>query len=333
MWELDNQTPFEAERTWVRDKDGAHQWIVVVKATYDIAEDGTLTLAEEPVEPLLAPEYHGADGESSLRFDADLVGMKPGTDIYLNGIAFSPQGTKQPEVMVSVKINQWRKDLHVFGHRIWDRSMMGGLVTSPPVSFEKVPITYELAYGGLDLEDPDPKKHRMDFRNPVGSGIAYDDNKLIGKPAPQVEVPGEKPVKGQPAGFGAISHGWAPRKDFAGTYDDAWSEHRKPLLPLDYDERYLLCAPQDQQFATYIDGGQVVELNNLTPRGYLRFIIPRHSFQFETYFGSDRKEHAAKLVSVIIESEGPRLILVWQTSLECGNDGEYLDQTLITQVG
>jgi len=92
MWKLDNETPFEAERTWVRDKEGAHHWIVAVKATYDIAGDGTLSLAEEPIEPLLAPEYNAENGQSSLRYEADLVGMKPATDVYLNAIAFAPQG-------------------------------------------------------------------------------------------------------------------------------------------------------------------------------------------------------------------------------------------------
>ena len=33
-----------AERAWVRDRDGAHHWIVVVKGTWDIADDGALTL-------------------------------------------------------------------------------------------------------------------------------------------------------------------------------------------------------------------------------------------------------------------------------------------------
>jgi len=92
MWMLDNRTPYEAERTWIRDKEGIHHWIVVVKATYDVGWDGALRLAEKPVAPLFKPEYHGKFGESSLRYDADLVAMKPGTDVYLNGIAYTPNG-------------------------------------------------------------------------------------------------------------------------------------------------------------------------------------------------------------------------------------------------
>jgi len=33
MWALTNHTPYAAERTCVVDRDGARQWIVVMKAT------------------------------------------------------------------------------------------------------------------------------------------------------------------------------------------------------------------------------------------------------------------------------------------------------------
>ena len=78
-------------------------------------------------------------------------------------------------------------------------------------------------------------------------------------------------------------------------------------------------------------GGNRVELRNLTAGGLLRFTLPTLSYQFETYFGSTCKKHDSELVSVIIDSAGPRLILVWQTSLPVGNDGEYLDVTIIKQ--
>ena len=41
MWQIDNRTPFAAERGWVRDRDGAEVWLVAVKCTFDILPDGT----------------------------------------------------------------------------------------------------------------------------------------------------------------------------------------------------------------------------------------------------------------------------------------------------
>jgi hypothetical protein len=329
MWMLDNQTPFEAERTWVRDKDGVHHWIVVVKATYDISLDGTLSLAAKPLAPLYASEYNGADGESSLRYEADLVAMKPGTDIYLNAIAYAPGGEPCKKVKVSCRVGQMYKELLVLGERTWRRSLSGRVAPSSPEPFLKMPITYERAFGGFDQEHPDPRKHRIDFRNPVGSGVAFRKRRLVGKPAPSIVNPARKSGKGWPAGFGAIASFWSPRKDLAGTYDDKWMAQRQPLLPEDYDPKCLLCSPLDQQVSGYLKGGEPVELTNLTPSGRLRFTLPAASQHFETYFGSTLKEHVSELVSVIIESEGPRLILVWQTSLRCGNDADYLDRTVI----
>jgi hypothetical protein len=47
MFMLDNKTPYAAGRNWTRDKRGMHVWIVAVKATFDVAPNGKLTLADE----------------------------------------------------------------------------------------------------------------------------------------------------------------------------------------------------------------------------------------------------------------------------------------------
>ena len=77
MWAITNHTPYKVESTWGRDKEGVHEWIVAVKETFDIKSKGSLTLADEQIEPLLLPEYNGKDGLLSLRYDANLVVPKP----------------------------------------------------------------------------------------------------------------------------------------------------------------------------------------------------------------------------------------------------------------
>jgi hypothetical protein len=329
MWMLVNETAYEAERTWVRDRDGAHHWIVVVKATYDVAPDGTLRLADAPLAPLHAPEYTGAPAESSLRYEADLVAMKPATDVYLNAVAHAPSGRPRDRVTASLRVGAIQKTLVVHGERTWRRTLFGRVKPSAAKPFETMPVTYERAFGGFDQTHADPRKHRIDFRNPVGTGFAARRRHLLGKPAPTVVDPVRKPGEGWPAGFGAVASYWSPRKELAGTYDERWMARRRPLLPEDYDPRCLLCAPLDQRPGGYLRGGEPVELTNLTPGGRLAFTLPRLSFRFETYFGSERREHGSELVSVVIDSAGPRLIVVWQTSLPCGNDGDYLDRTVI----
>jgi hypothetical protein len=52
MWALENRTPYRAGKTWARDKDGVHEWVVAVKATYDVYPNGQVKLADDQVDVL-----------------------------------------------------------------------------------------------------------------------------------------------------------------------------------------------------------------------------------------------------------------------------------------
>src|SRR5258705_2813618 len=105
MWALRNQTPYKVGRTWGGDKDGVHEWIVAVKGTFDIKTDGRVERAQVQLDPLLAAEYNGEPGSSSLRYDADLVSVKPTTDVVLNGSAYAPAGRPSKKFFVSMRVN------------------------------------------------------------------------------------------------------------------------------------------------------------------------------------------------------------------------------------
>ena len=171
MWALRNRTPYAAERSWTRDKRGAHHWLVAVKATFDVGDGGEVKLANEQKPPLLALEYAGKPGESSVRYEADLGPMKPTTDITLVGSAHAPGGRPAPRVPVALRIDTIQKSLWVYGERVYYRSAVG-IEPSPAAPFTSRPIVYELAFGGSDTTASDPSRHAMDKRNPVGRGFA-----------------------------------------------------------------------------------------------------------------------------------------------------------------
>jgi hypothetical protein len=330
MWMLQNRTPYAAERNWTRDKHGVHLWIVAVKATFDIGGDGRLTLADEQMPPVLAPEYHGEPGMSSLRYDSDLLRMKPCTDVVADACAHAPRGRKARRVHASLRVGPVHKELVVTGERVYRRRMLGGLTTSRPHPFDRRPIRYEWAYGGMDTMHPDTRKQRMDARNPVGRGIFTRRRHLAGKPAHAIEYASGIVAKRGPAGFGPIDAAWTPRRELAGTYDPAWERSKKPLLADDYDDLYGSCAPADQRVPTYLRGGERVELENLTPDGVLRFELPRIYLTFRTAFGRERQEHRSKLTAVILEPERMAVSMVWQTALPvAARRTEYLDRTVI----
>ena len=106
MWQVDNRTPFAAERGWVRDRNGAEVWLVAVKCTFDIKPDGATDVAADQPSPLRVPQYNGEPGASSLKYEADLVLTKPTTDVTVVGQAvllpfsdrspgtFTPRGSR-----------------------------------------------------------------------------------------------------------------------------------------------------------------------------------------------------------------------------------------------
>jgi len=331
MWALDNRTPYKAESSWGRDKDGVHEWIVAVKGTFDIKSDGSLKLADEQLDPLLMAEYNGDPGVSSLRYDADLVALKPTTDVVLNSTAYAPKGRPSTDFLVSARIGPIHKVIRVIGNRTWKQGLFG----SKPSAAEPItelPIIYECAYGGYDQTDPDPKNQSLDTRNPVGCGVAAKSYHRIDQPAPNFEYPDGNLEKAGPAGFGALDSFWSPRRELTGTYDKAWEESRRPLLPEDWDPRSLLCSPVDQRPDTYLRGGEFVELTNLTPAGLLRFALPKAYLTFSTHFGRRIEEHSSRLSTVIIEPDHPRVIMVWLSSLLCRKDGDYLEETIVREV-
>jgi hypothetical protein len=329
MWRVRNYTPYKAGRGWGRDKDGVHEWIVAVKGTFDIKPDGGVTLADEQVEPLPLPEYNGEPGVSSLRYDADIVGPKPTTDVVLNATAYAPNGRPSTNFLVEARVGGAHKVLRVVGTRMWSEGLFREVSEPEPIT--QIPIVYERAYGGYDCTDPDPKNQRMDTRNPVGCGVVAQTSHRSGQPLPNFEYPKGSIEKAGPAGFGAIDSFWSPRREYGGTYDKAWQESRLPLLPLNWDSRSLLCSPEDQQPDTYLHGGELVELINLTADGKLRFTLPKAYFTFSTRIAGRIEEHRSRLSTVIIEPDHPRGIMVWQSSLTCRTDVDYLDETIVRE--
>lgn len=330
MWELNNKTPYAADRAWVQDKDGRKHWIVVVRGTFDILPDGTTTVAQEQLPPNAAPVYSGDEGRSSLLYEADLVAAKPGTDVVVNGSAHAPHGRATTACSVRLKIADRDKVLEVVGDRTYARALTGQVSPSSAVPFVTMPITYERAYGGYDDEDADPSKHTLFAPNPIGIGV-HKGALLLGKVAPNIALPsgGGKVA----AGFGAVASHWHPRSTFAGTYDGAWIENRKPLLPQDWDPRVLLCAPADQQFIPHLNGGEIIELHGMTPSGAMRVTIPRADLTFKTRVRGSDKRTRGSLVSVVVEPDAQRVLVAWQTSLPCHHDMDYLEFTSIFEAG
>jgi hypothetical protein len=280
-------------------------------------------------------ESNGEMGNSSLRYEGDLLWMKTRTDVLVRGSAWAPSGTRATAVDVQLTAGPIRKRLKVFGNRRWEGSFVGTLTPSPPEAFESMPIVYERAYGGWDRSSDDPAEHRLEARNPVGTGFSVRRENCINQLLPNVEVASQLisswTDRPPPAGLNAIECHWSPRRELAGTYGQDWLAARFPMWAADFDVRYNNCAPEDQQAEGFFRGGEVVDLIHLSPGGRLTFTLPRVYPFFETRFGDERVEHRSQLCTVIVEPDQSRLIMAWQTTLLCNDRVDDLDATIVTE--
>jgi hypothetical protein len=201
--------------------------------------------------------------------------------------------------------------------------------------FDKMPIVYERAFGGIDKQSTKPDKDWC-WDNPVGTGFAIAKSHATDMPIANIEYPnqlisnwGDKP---KPAGFGPICSHWQPRVSYAGTYDDKWMKSRQPLLPEDFDDRFYQSAPIDQQAPNFLQGGEQVVIANMSAQGKLRFTLPRLHLGFETLFykGPSEIHKVKKLHTVILEPDFPRVSVVWHTALHCHFRIQNLNKTVIS---
>lgn len=335
MWIAVNHTPFAIERSFVRDRTGAEVWLVAVRATFRVRPDGSLQRADQQIPVARVASYLGEPGKSSLAHEADLVLTKTGVDLLLHGHAHAPRGRTAEVVDVSIRCGRWVKVLRVHGDRVWMRGIgASALSLARARPFDKMPITYERAWGGRDPDAKPDEPYRMAAENPIGRGYTSRPTSLVDSLAPNIEDPRSPIVPGPgpqtPAGFGPLAPNWTPRRTYAGTYDEAWRKNRAPLWPADFDDRFFSAAPVDQQLPRFASDGQVLELVNLTPNGQMRIVLPRIRISVETIFGDGQapKQEAA-LHTVLLEPDQARVQMVWHAAVPCHGREHLLERSLV----
>lgn len=323
--ELINHTPFVAESTTALDVAGRKQLLVVVKATYRLPLGGEAAqLAQEQLPLVLADTATGEPGMSAPEYESDFALFKPQCDVLLLGSAYAPQGIETDRVGVGLKIGSINKAFYVLGPRQW-RAGWAGVRRGPAAPFKRQPISYDIAFGGMENNPEHPDKRAAYLPNPIGIGFQKQMKHrwIDGAPMPQTECAGA-PVtspRGRyvPMGFGPIGRNWPPRVKYAGTYDKRWETTVFPFLPADFDNRYYQCAPLDQQLAE-LKGGEKVTLFNLThpaltPNGRLEFLLPDLTLlvSAHTKEGTELSQQA-RADTLILEPDRQRFTITWRAA-------------------
>ena len=315
--ELVNRTQFAVQRLLTVDIKAAEVLAVVVKATFDIAPDGSLKLAEEQQPVVLADEFLGEPGKSSIFKASDIHPEKPGCDLVLRGTVRT--GRPVLAAGVNFSVGSISKTVQVFGDRRW-YLRMGFSRISDPQPFEQMPLIWENAYGGWDLTAKDESKHACAVYNPVGRGFRSKKSKMpvsdellpnIENPEDLINSPKDQPT---PVGFGFIGRDWFPRVGFAGTYDDDWQANRMPLLPDDFDPRYFDRAAPGLVLPTPPVAGTPVVVRGMNAGNDLKFALPEVSVSAQVLFQDEKSPVDFRLHTLLVDSDAQQLQLTYGAS-------------------
>ncbi len=316
-----NATGMTVGYTMGVEPTGRELLVVVVKGTFAIPHDGGVAQLHATQLPLItADTFTGAPGYSAPAEEVDFAPRKHRCDVLVSGCAHAPHGEPAERVPVGVRVGNWKKVFSVVGDRCWCAGL-SGFRASPPRPFLAQPISYDVAFGGVDDRHEDPARHAAFMANPVGCG--WHRNLQVGlvdgAPLPNTEEL-DRPVDAPdgnfaPMALGPLGRGWAGRLPYAGTYDQDWIDNVFPFLPADFQEAYYQAAPLDQQI-DFPQGGEEVALANLAPEGHTRFRLPAREVPV-TFFRRKGGHEATRAVldTIAIHADRGYMTLAWRSTL------------------
>lgn len=256
---------------------------------------GSLLVSHTPAPPVRV--------ETGRRAAHRVAPRKAAGDLLVLGHAWPARTAETPRALrIGVAIGEWRKELGVFGDRVWQVAP-DGTVASEPAPFESMPVTYARAFGGPGHSG-----------NPIGRGLGGESLPNIEYPDDPVRSPASRP---RPAGFGPLDPFWRPRSDYLGSYDAAWLAERWPAMPADFDPRHWNEAPEDQQFAGFFRGDERLSVLNMHKDWpFLEIVLPgRRARAFVQMQDGSFDELPLTLDTIAVDMDADCTELVWRGAM------------------
>lgn len=172
------------------DIPGNEFHVVVLKAGYEligrtpdpqnpITHECVLLEGDDALPLVMADEYEGEVGLSSVREESDLAPFKPACDVIVRATAHAPGGT--PAASWEAGLWLWdrsrcmiEKSIGISGPRVWASGLFGwSLSRATPIV--TLPVRWEYAFGGRSYveskrDSGDVLINEACFSNPIGCG-------------------------------------------------------------------------------------------------------------------------------------------------------------------
>lgn len=187
---LVNDTPLPAVLIRNAEASDYITALLVACATFTIGEEG-LSLSEQQ-KPVVVQHPGGLAGDAHFE--------KSGASVCATGHVYAPRGEAR-SADATLLVGEQTLRVRAFGVRVWQESLLGDRLTpTSPLPFQRVPMTWEKAYGGavkrsasvivMEGEEVIVPPHEEAFAlNQIGTGY-YPDRKLaVDQPLPQLEDP------------------------------------------------------------------------------------------------------------------------------------------------
>ena len=299
MWDLTNRTPFAARGGFDRDAEARSFWIVWIKASFRMRRAGPCRFMtpQLPLFQALVP-----DGDGGWRGGCDVALPRPSPELVLSGTVAAPHAGSgrdraaphdTPARPVSVTLGAWSK-------RLWLRTLPSDVGarhdrgTSPSAAARRVRID-----GPSALATPE--------------AAVEDRPRWVLADDPQARVSRDG---AELRGFGPIPPQAPERQRWAGTYDEAWRTTRMPVLPSDFDPRFLQEAPEDQWLPAAPPRATVLRLENMVDGvDDYRCELPHLDLEVATRFKGRWSASRAALQIVRVDLDAGTLSLSFASAL------------------
>ena len=317
MLALLNESAYAAGLYCGHTTDRRFQHTLVVKASYRFTLKGAVALLDTQPEIVAADRHHGDPASSSLAQASEIAPFKQGAEFYLFGTAHAPTATQiSMQVSAALHTAQHRchKQLLVMGEHEWEKGLLGSR-RGHARPLGSLPLLYEYAYGGGHAAS-----EQQDERNPAGRGFNPPWKGLSDARAPRIEYPDQLALNPgkcvPPAGFGPLPVFWQPRRERFGTPDTdplngsgcGWGPDASPNLHN--------TAPDDQQWPTLLQGGEILTLEGFFSDCPKPVVITLPTLAPDIYLlesgqpGSHPQRLTAMVDTLVIDTDARQLSLI-----------------------
>jgi len=324
--------------------DGQYILSVLLKRSYRFAHNSRCVRAEKDRKLVSGDQHYQDPMNSSVRFESDFVPYKLATDVVLNGKVYSPNGQPAQELVATLMVGDYRKDIVVVGDRVCHYRPQADPVFTEPEPFSVMEIRYERAYGGVDIYS-DRKMPCVYARNHLGCGFAIRNAKetVDNLSLPNIENPSDRLTperlcighfmhwerQPMPQGFGWFAKHWQPRCLLAGVlpadrkYEEELRAVYTQLVPPEQRELYEQTRLPDMDFRffngaspglalPFLQGNELVRSRYLAPEGIVAFQLPGDRPRIGLDIGFGLQEPPVVLHTVMIHMDEREVDLVWR---------------------